>query len=70
MSFIKSTYQEKKYKEIDEKIKKIFSIPTGTHYKIKKDLENYNKKLKKRFFSSLVVLFFLSITLIWQLFTP
>ena len=50
MSFIKNTYQVKKLEEMDKKIKKIFSVPTSTVYEIKQNLENRNKRLKKKFF--------------------
>ena len=70
MSFIKKTYQEKKNNEIDKKIKEIFSVPISTVYEIKQDLENRNKKLKKKIFHSMVIVFFLSIALIWQVFFP
>jgi|TARA_B110000093_G_C12583841_1_gene251143 hypothetical protein len=70
MSFIKKTYQEKKNNEIDKKIKEIFSVPISTVYEIKQDLENRNKILKKKNFHSMVVVFFLSIALIWQVFFP
>jgi len=70
MSFIKKTYQEKKNNEIDKKIKEIFSVPISTVYEIKQDLENRNKILKKKIFHSMVVVFFLSIALIWQVFFP
>ena len=70
MSFIKKTYQEKKINEIDIKIKEIFSVPISTVYEIKQDLENRNKILKKKNFHSMVVVFFLSIALIWQVFFP
>jgi len=70
MSFIKKTYQEKKINEIDIKIKEIFSVPISTVYEIKQDLENRNKKLKKKIFHSMVIVFFLSIALIWQVFFP
>ena len=70
MSFIKKTYQEKKNNEIDKKIKEIFSVPISTVYEIKQDLENRNKRLKKNFFYSIFIVFFLSITLIWQVFFP
>ncbi|MDB0046913.1 hypothetical protein N9F23_04275 [Candidatus Pelagibacter sp.] len=70
MSFIKNTYQVKKLEEMDKKIKKIFSVPTSTVYEIKQNLENRNKRLKKKFFYSIFIVFFLSITLIWQVFFP
>ena len=70
MSFIKKTYQEKKNNEIDKKIKEIFSVPISTVYEIKQDLENRNKILKKKNFHSMVIVFFLSIALIWQVFFP
>ena len=70
MSFIRKTYQEKKNNEIDKKIKEIFSVPISTVYEIKQDLENRNKILKKKNFHSMVVVFFLSIALIWQVFFP
>ena len=70
MSFIKNTYQVKKLEEMDKKIKKIFSVPTSTVYEIKQNLENRNKRLKKNFFYSTLIVFFLSITLIWQVFFP
>ena len=50
MSFIKNIYQVKKLEEMDKKIKKIFSVPTSTVYEIKQNLENRNKRLKKKFF--------------------
>ena len=70
MSFIKNTYEVKKLEEMDKKIKKIFSVPTSTVYEIKQNLENRNKRLKKKFFYSIFIVFFLSITLIWQVFFP
>ena len=70
MSFIKNTYQVKKLEEMDKKIKKIFSVPTSTVYEIKQNLENRNKRLKKKIFYSIFIVFFLSITLIWQVFFP
>ena len=70
MSFIKNIYQVKKLEEMDKKIKKIFSVPTSTVYEIKQNLENRNKRLKKNFFYSIFIVFFLSITLIWQVFFP
>ncbi|WP_415285817.1 hypothetical protein ABXT46_04620 [Candidatus Pelagibacter sp. Uisw_104] len=70
MSFIKNIYQVKKLEEMDKKIKKIFSVPTSTVYEIKQNLENRNKRLKKNFFYSTLIVFFLSITLIWQVFFP
>ena len=70
MSFIKNTYEVKKLEEMDKKIKKIFSVPTSTVYEIKQNLENRNKRLKKNFFYSIFIVFFLSITLIWQVFFP
>ena len=70
MSFIKNIYQVKKLDEMDKKIKKIFSVPTSTVYEIKQNLENRNKRLKKNFFYSIFIVFFLSITLIWQVFFP
>ena len=70
MSFIKNTYQVKKLEEMDKKIKKIFSVPTSIVYEIKQNLENRNKRLKKKFFYSIFIVFFLSITLIWQVFFP
>ena len=70
MSFIKNTYQVKKLEEMDKKIKKIFSVPTSTVYEIKQNLENRNKRLKKKFFYSIFIVFFLSIILIWQVFFP
>ena len=70
MSFIKNTYQVKKLEEMDKKIKKIFSVPTSTVYEIKQNLENRNKRLKKKFFYSIFIVFFLSIALIWQVFFP
>ncbi|WP_415302652.1 hypothetical protein ABXT48_04460 [Candidatus Pelagibacter sp. Uisw_101] len=70
MSFIKNTYQVKKLEEMDKKIKKIFSVPTSIVYEIKQNLENHNKKLKKNFLYSIFIVFFLSITLIWQVFFP
>jgi len=70
MSFIKNIYQVKKLDEMDKKIKKIFSVPTSTVYEIKQNLENRNKRLKKKFFYSIFIVFFLSITLIWQVFFP
>ena len=70
MSFIKNIYQVKKLEEVDKKIKKIFSVPTSTVYEIKQNLENRNKRLKKKFFYSIFIVFFLSITLIWQVFFP
>ena len=70
MSFIKNIYQVKKLEEMDKKIKKIFSVPTSTVYEIKQNLENRNKRLKKKFFYSIFIVFFLSITLIWQVFFP
>ena len=70
MSFIKNTYQVKKLEEMDKKIKKIFSVPTSTVYEIKQNLENRNKRLKKNFLYSIFIVFFLSITLIWQVFFP
>ena len=69
MSFIKKTNQEKN-NEIDKKIKELFSVPISTVYEIKQDLENRNKRLKKNFFYSIFIVFFLSITLIWQVFFP
>ena len=69
MSFIKKTNQEKN-NEIDRKIKELFSVPISTVYEIKQDLENRNKRLKKNFFYSIFIVFFLSITLIWQVFFP
>jgi len=68
MSFIKNTYQVKKLEEMDKKIKKIFSVPTSIVYEIKQNLENRKKRLKKKFFYSIFIVFFLSITLIWQVF--
>ena len=70
MSFIKNIYQVKKLDEMDKKIKKIFSVPTSTVYEIKQNLENRNKRLKKKFFYSIFIVFFLSIALIWQVFFP
>ncbi|WP_415295692.1 hypothetical protein [Candidatus Pelagibacter sp. Uisw_113] len=70
MSFIKNTYQVKKLEEMDKKIKKIFSVPTSIVYEIKQNLENHNKRLKKNFLYSIFIIFFLSITLIWQVFFP
>jgi len=70
MSFIKNIYQVKKLEEMDKKIKKIFSVPTSTVYEIKQNLENRNKRLKKKFFYSIFIVFFLSIALIWQVFFP
>ena len=70
MSFIKNTYQVKKLEEMDKKINKIFSVPTSIVYEIKQNLENHNKRLKKKFFYSIFIVFFLSITLIWQVFFP
>ena len=70
MSFIKNTYQIKKLEEMDKKIKKIFSVPTSIVYEIKQNLENHNKRLKKNFLYSIFIVFFLSITLIWQVFFP
>ena len=70
MSFIKNIYQVKKLEEMDKKIKKIFSVSTSTVYEIKQNLENRNKRLKKKFFYSIFIVFFLSITLIWQVFFP
>jgi len=70
MSFIKNTYQVKKLEEMDKKIKKIFSVPTSIVYEIKQNLENHNKRLKKNFLYSIFIVFFLSITLIWQVFFP
>ena len=70
MPFIKNTYQVKKLEEMDKKIKKIFSVPTIIVYEIKQNLENRNKRLKKKFFYSIFIVFFLSITLIWQVFFP
>ena len=70
MSFIKNIYQVKKLEEMDKKIKKIFSVPTSIVYEIKQNLENHNKRLKKNFLYSIFIVFFLSITLIWQVFFP
>tara|TARA_R110000803_G_scaffold194257_1_gene257285 strand:+ start:188 stop:418 length:231 start_codon:yes stop_codon:yes gene_type:complete len=70
MSFIKNTYQVKKLEEMDKKIKKIFSVPTSIVYEIKQNLENHNKRLKKNFLYSIFIVFFLFITLIWQVFFP
>ena len=70
MSFIKNIYQVKKLDEMDKKIKKIFSVPTSIVYEIKQNLENHNKRLKKNFLYSIFIVFFLSITLIWQVFFP
>ena len=55
---------------MDKKIKKIFSVPTSIVYEIKQNLENHNKRLKKNFLYSIFIVFFLSITLIWQVFFP